>query len=64
MLLSRATEMVSSYSESALKNHQQLFRTSSPAPFALQAIDKGGLLGKPPFTLPYKSLSPSEAVFV
>jgi len=64
VLLSRATKMVSSYSEGALKKHQQLSRTSSPAPFALQAIDNGGLLGKPPFILPYKSLSLSEAVFV
>ena len=64
MLLSRATKMVTSYSDSALKNHQQLSRTSSSAPFALQAIDKDGLLGKSPFILPYKSLSLSEAVFV
>jgi len=62
VLLSRATKMVTSYSEGALKNHQQLSRTSRPAPFALQAIDKDGLLGKPPFILPYKSLSLSEGV--
>ena len=46
----------SSYSEGALKNHQQLQRTAGAAPFAFQASDKGGLHGNAPFTLPHKSL--------
>ena len=51
-----AAQMLSSYSEGALKNHQQLQRTAGAAPFAFQASDKGGLHGNAPLTLPHKSL--------
>ena len=57
MLLSRAAQMVSSYSEAALKNHQQLSRPTGAVPVAFQARNEGGLLGNAPFILPHISLS-------
>ena len=53
-----AMQLVLSYCEGALKNHQQLLRTSGTAPFVFQALDEGGLLGSAPLIVPHKSLGP------